>query len=317
MNRILKIGTRESPLAMWQAERVQSLLNNLSMQTALFPVSSKGDHDLVTPLYAMGVQGVFTRHLDAHLLQGDIDIAVHSMKDVPTQLAKGLVQVAVLPRASYMDLLVLAKGKWENTGDGKWNKLEKEIPYFIGTGSVRRKAQWMHKFPHSHLENLRGNVQTRLRKIAENNWDGAIFAQAGLERMGLLQNEYITLDWMLPAPAQGAIMVVAREQDVETITALQAINDEATATCVKIERDFLTALMGGCSTPIGAHAQVVGDKIVFKGNILSPDGSKKLQVEKEFELENAVQIGTIAADILLAQGAGAIIEEIRKFEKEH
>ncbi|WP_447640398.1 MULTISPECIES: hydroxymethylbilane synthase [Chitinophagaceae] len=314
IHKIIRIGTRDSQLALWQAQKVQSLLEAAGRTTELVPVKSDGDLDLVTPLYAMGVQGVFTKTLDAHLLSNRIDIAVHSMKDVPTQLAQGIVQAAVLPRADVHDILVLKEDKWQKNSSDNWER-KTDGAFHIGTGSVRRTAQWLNQYPNSQIDNLRGNVQTRLRKLAESNWDGAIFAAAGLGRVELLPENHIVLDWMLPAPAQGAIMVVCRESDFSTKNSCASMNDEATDVCTKIERDFLSTLMGGCSTPIGAFAFVKDEQILFKGNILSPNGRHKLEITRS---ENYIQdstLGTTTAQELLEQGAKTIIEEIKQFEK--
>lgn len=303
MQQPIRIGTRDSKLALWQAHTVQALLESQGLPTALVPVKSEGDLDLVTPLYAMGVQGVFTKTLDAFLLSDKIDIAVHSLKDVPTQMAQGLVQAAVLPRAAYHDLFVPHP---EATHIG--NAL-------IATGSVRRKAQWLHKYPNAEIENLRGNVQTRMRKLLESNWDGAIFAAAGLDRMDMRPDNAIELEWMLPAPAQGAVMVACRAGAQAILHACAPFNDAATALCVQIERDFLKTLMGGCSTPISALAQLKGENIVFTGNILSVDGKQKMELEKTCSLSEAEHAGVVWAKELLAMGADKIVAAIRNFEQ--
>ena len=159
-----------------------------------------------------------------------------------------------------------------------------DSPFTIATSSIRRKAQWLHRYPNHSIENLRGNVNTRLRKIDENNWNGAIFAAAGLERIHLRPENSIDLDWMLPAPAQGAITISCREDDDVSFDACHLLNDESTDMCTKIERDFLGHLLGGCSTPISALAVIENDKIIFKGNICSPDGKKKIEIEKNISL---------------------------------
>lgn len=297
-NNKIRIGTRDSKLALWQANTVKSLLENLGLEAELVSVKSEGDLDLVTPLYAMGVQGVFTKTLDAFLLSDKIDIAVHSMKDVPTQLAEGIAAAAVLPRASYHDIIV-------HKGNDELASFHK-----IGTGSVRRKAQWLHRYPNCEIDNLRGNVQTRLQKLADSEWQGAIFAEAGLQRVALLPTQMVRLDWMLPAPAQGAILIVCQSNNQLLKDILFQLNHEHTALCVTIERDFLSALMGGCSTPISALAIVVGDQVVFKGNIISPDGKDKMEIEKIAPLSTATQLGKDAAQELIAQGAHRIIEKI-------
>src|SRR4029078_6454473 len=182
---------------------------------------------LKTPLYEMGVQGVFTRSLDSALLNNKIDVAVHSMKDVPTQLPVGIIQAAVLKRGPVHDLLVFKN----ESAMKKYSSLTADSSFTIATSSIRRKAQWLNRFPNHIIHNLRGNVNTRLRKLQEENWDAAIFAEAGLERIGLRPETSIVIDWMLPAPAQGAIVVACRENDEFTFEACHKFNDEQTALC--------------------------------------------------------------------------------------
>ncbi len=315
MQKIIRIGTRESQLAVWQATLVQNLLQQNGYAAELVYIKSDGDIDLKTPLYEMGVQGIFTRSLDIALLNESIDIAVHSMKDVPTQLPKGIVQASVLERANYKDVLVF-KSEWsvvnsqlEKTAHGS-QLTTHDSQITIATSSIRRKAQWLHRYPNSIIENLRGNVNTRLRKVEESNWDGAIFAAAGLERINLLPEKSIQLNWMLPAPAQGAIMVVCREDDDFCLEACQPFNHEATAICTRIERDFLRALLGGCSTPISALVEIKDDNIIFKGNLAATDGSALVTVEKTVLLKDAENLGNIAASEILQQGGQAIADAI-------
>lgn len=300
---VIKIGTRKSPLAMWQAETVQNALIKQGFKTEIVPIKTEGDIDLVTPLYEMGIQGVFTKAADTALLNHEIDIAVHSLKDVPTQMARGLTQAAVLKRHSPFDILVF-----------------KSIPFYladtqskalIATGSIRRKAQWLHRFPNHLIENLRGNVNTRLQKLDNNAWDGAIFAAAGLERIDIRPENSIDLDWLLPAPAQGAVTVVCREKDDFFINACQILHDEMTALCTHIERDFLRHLMGGCSTPIAALAIVENDLIVFKGNICGLNGEEKLEIELNQPINAAFNLGTIAAQAILNKGADKLIQKLK------
>ena len=315
MNKVIRIGTRESQLAIWQATLVQQLLAKNNILSELVFIKSEGDIDLKTPLYEIGVQGIFTRSLDIALLTNKIDIAVHSMKDVPTHLANGIVQSAVLPRASYKDIFVF-KGdattikqqlEYKNSKD----ETTVEAPFTIATSSIRRMAQWLNRYPHHSIENLRGNVNTRLRKVQDNDWNGAIFAAAGLERINLRPENSIDLDWMLPAPAQGAIMVVCRESDDFCLEACQLFNDAATATCCKIERDFLRLLLGGCSTPISALAQFKDGSIHFQGNILSPDGKEKVSIEKNIEEDNTANAGQELAQEILLNGGEKIAQLIR------
>lgn len=314
MKPTLKIGTRESELAVWQATQVQILLKENGFSSELIYIKSEGDINTVTPLYELGVQGIFTKTLDAALLNNKIDIAVHSMKDVPTQLAKGIKQAAVLKRASYKDIFVFKDksivDSWQLTVDRINSPLGDGG--IIATSSIRRKAQWLHRYPKHSIENLRGNVNTRLKKVYEHEWNGAIFAAAGLERINLRPKNSVDLNWMLPAPAQGAIMVVCREDDSFSFEACKFFNNVDTALCTKIERDFLRTLLGGCSTPISALAEVKNDKIVFKGNICSVDGKEKIEIEKKTSIKDSEQLGVNAAnEILNDTKAQKIIQAIR------
>lgn len=317
MDKVIRIGTRESQLAVWQATQVKKLLSQNGFAAELVYIKSEGDIDLQTPLYEMGVQGVFTRSLDIALLTGKIDIAVHSMKDVPTQLAKGVVQSAVLKRASYKDLFVYKDASivesWFLNADNI--EIPLEVAGIIATSSIRRKSQWLNRYPNHTIENLRGNVNTRLRKVEENNWHGAIFAAAGLERINLRPENSIELDWMLPAPAQGAIMVVSREGDGYCMNACDYFNDANTALCTKIERDFLKTLLGGCSTPISALTEIVNDEICFRGHILSLDGKEKIEIEKNVSIAEADSLGITAANELLSKGGKEIAFSIRNAAK--
>jgi hydroxymethylbilane synthase len=296
----LRIGTRESQLALWQANLVKSLLRQHSVDAELIPIKSDGDLDLVTPLYAMGVQGIFTRSLDEALLNNKIDLAVHSMKDVPVQLPAGLSEAAVLERDNPYDLLVPHPSK---------KNIPVKGPSSIASSSLRRKAQWLHRYPSDIVEPIRGNVNTRLKKLADSNWQGAIFATAGLERIGLRPPDAQQLEWMIPAPAQGAIMVICRTRDERIISQCQSIHHRHTAFCVQIERDFLAGLLGGCSTPIGALAEIAGEDIFFRGNLLDPSGNKMFSIEKRVSMELASSLGSSAARELLNNGGREIVEQ--------
>jgi hydroxymethylbilane synthase len=304
MSNKLRIGTRVSQLALWQANRVKLLLQQHAVDADLVHIKSEGDLDLATPLYAMGVQGIFTRSLDYALLNNQIDLAVHSMKDVPVQLPRGLIEAAVLERDSPFDLLVPHPAN-ENI------HLDNHIPSTIASSSLRRRAQWLHRFPTDQIVPIRGNVNTRLKKLAESTWWGAIFAAAGLERIDLRPANAIELNWMIPAPAQGAILVVCRERDENTFSLCRNLHHEQTAFCVKIERDFLSTLLGGCSTPIGALAEIIGEEIFFSGNLLDPSGRKKFSVEKRISVEIGTALGISAAHELLNNGGNELIEKKR------
>jgi len=328
----IRIGTRESQLAIWQATQLKNMLAENGQESELVFIKSEGDVDLVTPLYDIGVQGIFTRALDAALLSNKIDVAVHSMKDVPVQLAKRIKQAAVLKRGSYKDILVphphlsnvraiLGHSTITQT-ESSTKEIEQAthentegVDAIVATSSIRRIAQWSRRYPHHKIENLRGNVNTRLRKLEESNWQGAIFAAAGLERIGLRPENAVELDWMLPAPAQGAIMVVCREDDDYAYKSCQIFNHEETALCTKIERDFLSALMGGCSTPISACAEVKDGQVHFKGNILSPDGHQIAESSSIKPLKDAGDSGFIGAKNILENGGQAIIDKMKNVTK--
>jgi hydroxymethylbilane synthase len=303
MEKTIRIGTRDSELALWQAHTVQKKLNNLGYKTEIIAVKSQGDIILDKPLYELGITGIFTKTLDIAMINGQVDIAVHSMKDVPTALPTGIVQAAVLERANVLDILV-----HKNTTDF----LEQKAT--IATGSLRRQAQWLFKYPNHTVIDLRGNVNTRMQKLQESDWNGAVFAAAGLERINLKPDTYINLDWMIPAPAQGAMVVVAMANDNYTIDALSHLNDIETEICTAIERQFLRTLEGGCTAPIGAIAKYDAkeDVIVFKASLLSLDGKQKIEVDKTVPIEDWKKLGFHAAQEVLENGGSEIMNEIRK-----
>ena len=300
MNKVIKIGTRDSQLALWQAHTVQDKLQALGYSTRIVSVKSVGDLNLDTPLYELGITGVFTKTLDVAMLNNTVDIAVHSFKDVPTTLPKGIVQGAVLNRASTQDILVTKQ------------PVDLSKPCTIATGSLRRKAQWLHRYPNHTVVNLRGNVNTRLQKLQDNPWQGAIFAKAGLERIKVLPKNYTDLHWMTPAPAQGAMVVVGLQNDLFCLNAIEKLNHAPSQICTQIERDFLRTLEGGCTAPIGALAKIQGDTILFEGELFSLDGSKKVAIEKTILPHLAFKAGEKIAKELLQKGADMLLKEIKK-----
>ena len=302
MAKTIRIGTRDSELALWQAHTVQKQLQDLGYATEIIALKSDGDIILDKPLYELGITGIFTKTLDIAMINGQVDIAVHSMKDVPTALPKGIVQAAVLERANVLDILV-HKGNLdflENTG-------------IIATGSLRRQAQWWNKYPNHTVVNLRGNVNTRMQKLKDNDWNGAVFAAAGLERINLKPDSFINLDWMIPAPAQGAMVVLAMENDGFTIDAVSQLNDIETEICTYIERQFLRTLEGGCTAPIGALAKYNenDDTIDFKGILLSIDGKQKLEIEKSVDISDWKKLGFNSAQEILENGGAELMKEIK------
>jgi hydroxymethylbilane synthase len=300
MSKTIRIGTRDSELALWQAHKVKSLLEDEGYHPILKPVKSTGDLNLEQPLYEMGITGIFTKTLDVALIKGDIDIAVHSMKDVPTALPKGVVEAAVLPRANSSDILI-HKGQQDFSS-----------PTTIATGSLRRKAQWLSRYPNHEVVNLRGNVNTRLQKLQDNSWAGAIFAAAGLERINLKPENHIELDWMIPAPAQGAMLVVTMDSNSRCKSALEPINHTETALAVKVEREFLKTLEGGCTAPIGAIAVVEGNKLSLKAGLFSLDGKESYTIEETTPLEQADGFGKRCAEHILKKGGDRLMSELRK-----
>lgn len=296
----IRIGTRDSELALWQANTVENQLRNLGYDTEIIAVKSTGDIILDKPLYEFGITGIFTKTLDVAMISGQVDIAVHSMKDVPTALPRGIVQSAVLKRANVHDILV-HKGTDFLQSVGT-----------IATGSLRRQAQWLHRHPTHSVVDLRGNVNTRLKKLADNDWNGAIFAAAGLDRLNIKPENHIELSWMIPAPAQGAMVVVAMQDDDYCREAVEKLNHFETQICTQIERDFLRILEGGCTAPIGALATIIDNEIRFEGVLFSVDGQEKLHIEKQIGIDSYHNFGEHCAKEILANGGATLMQSIKK-----
>ena len=285
---MIRIGTRNSPLAMWQAKEVEQKLQNLGYETVLVPVLSSGDKNLNQPLYSLGITGVFTKDLDIALLNNEIDIAVHSLKDVPTILPQNIEVSAVLERDFPQDVLVRKSSSK--------NKDLSELK--IATSSLRRRAFWSEKFPNTQFSDIRGNVQTRLKKLEEGDFDATLFSLAGIKRMEM-ELEYEMLDFMISAPSQGVVAISSRVDDVKTKAILQKINHKTTQICVEIERNFLRTLEGGCTAPIGAIAVFEENKIKFSGRLNSLDGSKTINVVEEFDYDDSENYGKKFAEFVL------------------
>lgn len=299
----IKIGTRQSPLALWQANKVASLLEAKGCATEIVPVTSEGDDNLKQPIYSLGLTGVFTRSLDIALLNDKVDIAVHSLKDVPTVLPEGLELIAYPERANSNDILVY---KSEEIFNKEYRT--------IATGSLRRKAFWNHKYPQDTVVDLRGNVQLRLQKLIDNNWDGAVFAFAGLDRSEILEElkeknlHYKIIDWMVAAPSQGILGIVAK-QGFE----MPSLNDEECELFATVERQFLNVLEGGCTAPIGALVEKKDENTyTFKGAVLSIDGQEMLTIENEFQKGEYLNKGREFAEELIAKGAAEMITKIKQ-----
>lgn len=306
MPKLIRIGTRDSELALYQATAVQQQLETLGHRTQIVPIKSVGDLMLDRPINELGITGVFTKTLDLALINGNIDIAVHSFKDVPTVLPEQIVQAAVIKRGNHNDCLVF--------NDNEEFISQREA--VVATGSLRRRAQWLNRYPTHTIVGLRGNVNLRLQKLEDSDWNAAIFAAAGLGRLDKTPENSFNLDWMLPAPAQGTIMVAALEADTETREICAEINHEETQICTSIERKFLNLLEGGCSAPIGALAYIKNEEVNFKGVLLSLDGSKKIEVERKEILGRHHNIAAYCANFIIDRGGKRLMDELKKASKE-
>lgn len=296
----IRIGSRNSPLALWQAREVARHLQNKNYKTEIIPIVSTGDKNLTLPLYEMGIVGIFTKDLDIALLENRIDIAVHSLKDIPTQLPKNLSIIAFLKRDFPKDVLV----RKDASRDKPLHELK------IATSSLRRRAFWLKDYPETEFCDIRGNVHTRLKKLEEQDFDATIFSQAAIERMKL-NVDYEELNNLIPAPGQGVVAVVARTDDSETIQLVDFINDMETQQCVEAERNFLQTLEGGCTAPIGAFAEMIDGEMRFRGRICSIDGKNEIETDQVFPYNNTNNLGAKMAIEILENGAKPIMDEIK------
>ena len=300
MNKILKIGTRDSDLAIYQAKKVQKALKIFGKNSELKLIKSSGDKNLIQPIYKMGIQGVFTKALDTALINNKIDIAVHSLKDIPTEIPKQISITAILKRDSPYDSLVYSK---------TFKKFSHKS--IIGTGSLRRKAQWLRKYPNHKTEELRGNIDTRIKKLNASFWDAAIFSKAGIDRLKIKNIDYNILEWMIPSPGQGAIAICSQKQQLELTKFLNNLNCEKTEMCVKIERDFINILEGGCKAPIASYAKIENDKIIFKSGLFSLDGSTAMIEKEELDINKSKDCGINAAKKIFNKGGKELINQIK------
>jgi hydroxymethylbilane synthase len=292
------IGTRGSPLALWQARHVWARLldaNGLGEgAVGLSVITTSGDRIKDKPLRDFGGKGLFTKEIDEALLGGDVDLAVHSMKDLETDLPAGISIAAILPRADVRDAFV----------SGRAPTLAELPPgAVVGTSSLRRSAQLRRLRPDLRVVDLRGNVETRLKKVGEGQADATLLALAGLERLGLAScaTSILSTEEMLPAVAQGAIGVTCRSDDAGTRALLAPLNDALSATAVTCERSFLARLDGSCKTPIAGLAEISDGTLRFRGLILTPDGSQWYGIELTGAADNAERIGADAGEELLAR----------------
>jgi hydroxymethylbilane synthase len=299
----LRLGTRASALARWQADWVAAQLRERGNEVLLVPITTTGDRQRGT-IAAIGGEGVFAREIRIALLDGRIDLAVHSLKDLPTATAAELCLAAVPARAEPGDVLVSAQGA-----------LLADLPRgaSIGTGSPRRRAQLLHFRPDLQMKDIRGNVDTRLRKLGPPEYDALVLAEAGLRRLGLEARitQRLPTEIVLPAPGQGALALEARATDEATRHTVAQLDDAATRAAVTAERTLLAALQGGCLAPVAALAHVAGDRLTLVGRVLTADGSRRIQAADSAPAVEAAALGRRVADVLSAQGAAEIIRAAR------
>jgi hydroxymethylbilane synthase len=305
-SRSLRLGTRASALARWQANWVAQRLRDLGVDVALVPISTSGDQSQTQAIGAIGGEGLFTKELGRALLDGHIDMAVHSLKDLPTERVPGLCLAAVPPRGPVCDVLACrAPGTLADLPPGAT----------IGTGSLRRRAQLLHARPDVRMCDVRGNVDTRLRKLQAGDFDALVLAQAGLARLELLDRDWQVLPTsvMLPAVGQGALGIETRDDDRATLARLMALDDLAAHRAVAAERAMLAALCGGCLAPVGGWGRVEQDGLLhLSGVVLNGDGTQRIFAQGSDQLDAALELGRRVADELLTQGAAELIRGTRQ-----
>jgi hydroxymethylbilane synthase len=304
----LRIASRGSELALWQSRAVQSALRaaDPSLSVEIDVIKTTGDVIQDVPLAKIGDKGLFTKELDAALLDGRADLAVHSLKDVPTRLPDGLLLAAVTEREDPRDVLILPPG-----GSGGLASLPAGAR--VGTSSLRRRAQLAALRPDLSILDLRGNLNTRLAKLDRGDYDAIVLAAAGVLRLGWMDRIAAYLDppsW-LPAVGQGALAIVCRADRADVVGRLRPLHDPRAAACTAAERALLRALEGGCQVPIGALGSADGDRVVLHGLVADLDGTRIIRVEESGPMNEAEAVGRRAADGLLARGAGEVLSAIR------
>lgn len=301
----IRIGTRGSPLALWQANWIKSLLEERysGLQVELVRIKTSGDKIQDVPLAKIGGKGLFVKEIEEAMLRKEIDIAVHSMKDVPIKLPDGLDITVITKREDPRDALISRGGK-------KLADLPKGA--CIGTGSLRRQTQLLNHWPDLKIIPLRGNIDTRLKKLEGEGLDGIILAAAGLRRMGWEAkiDEYIDPQVMVPGVGQGAVGIESRKYDLDILNLIVDLDHEATHQALEAERAFLTRLEGGCQVPLGAYATLNDGVLTIRGFVGSLDGKTIYKAEKTGSIQQAGNIGVALADELLQMGAGKILQEI-------
>ena len=305
MLKILRIGTRKSPLALWQAEFVRTRLSALApgLSIELVKLTTQGDKLLDTSLAKVGGKGLFTKELEQGLMDGRLDIAVHSMKDVTVALPDGLHIAAICEREDPRDALV---------SSNEHDLASLPAGTRLGTSSLRRQCQLSAAFPQLQITPLRGNVNTRLAKLDQGDYDAIVLAVAGLKRLGMTQRitAYIASESCLPAVGQGAIGIECRRDDAAINHLVTQLNHAPTRSCVEAERAMNAALNGGCQVPIGGYAEIAEGKLHLRGLVGSPDGKRILRSRAAGAISSAEQLGSSVAQDLLAKGAKQILDQV-------
>ncbi|WP_305045253.1 hydroxymethylbilane synthase [Geoalkalibacter sp.] len=308
--KILRIGTRASQLALWQANWVKSCLEQRypDLEVTLTKIKTQGDKILDVPLAMVGGKGLFVKEIEEAMLRGEVDVAVHSMKDVPTIFPEGLSLRCITEREDPRDIVILRPGV------AGWRDLPQGAR--VGTSSLRRKSQMLHERPDLRMLDIRGNVETRIRKLTEEDLDAVVLAAAGMKRLGFAGqiSEYLEPSVMLPAIGQGALGLESRTDDAEINALIDFFNHPATAWAVKAERALLRHLEGGCQVPIAAFGTVEGDQVRLTGLVASCDGQKFLKKTLSAPVDQAEQLGVSLARDLLLMGADQILNEVYQHE---
>jgi len=304
---LLRIGTRGSALALWQARHVAARLAALpgAPPTEIVEIRTQGDHVLDLPLSQVEGKAFFTKEIEEALLEGRVDLAVHSLKDLPTELPAGLALGAVLEREDPRDVLLTRDGtRFEELPPGA----------VVGTSSLRRRALLARWRPDVDLAELRGNVGTRVRKLDEGHYDAIVLAAAGVKRLGLEEriSEYLPVDRVPPAVAQGAVAVEVRDGDARVIAVVGRLDHAATRAAAAAERALLNALEGGCQVPVGALAAIEAGELALRATICSLDGARSVCGRRAGPVVDAAALGRALANDLLGQGGDAILAAIRR-----
>ena len=308
MKKSIVIGTRGSKLALWQAEHIAGRIRERfpAIEVTLKKIVTTGDKILDVPLAKIGGKGLFTKELENAMLSGDIDLAVHSLKDMPTELPEGLMLAAITTRADASDAFVSLRYK-------SLDALPQGAK--VGTSSLRRRAQILKYRPDLQTIDLRGNLDTRIKKLENQEMDAIILATAGLKRLGLEQyiTQILPIEICLPAVGQGALAIETRQADAEVLSVLEFLNDSETIAAVTAERAYLREVQGGCQVPVGVHGEVNGDQLLLEATILKIDGTREVREQICGCCSEAEELGIKLAQKMLAAGGKEILDELIEY----